>query len=118
MENLTAETFRKKVFNYEKNNEWKFEGKKPAIVDFWADWCQPCKTLGPILEELSKEYKEKIDFYKIDIEDQHELATTFGIKSIPTLLFIPINDKPQMSVGSLDKDDLKKAFTKVFNING
>ncbi|HPW27092.1 MAG TPA: thioredoxin domain-containing protein, partial [Tenuifilaceae bacterium] len=99
IEHLTAETFKQKVFDYEKNTEWKYEGNRPAIVDFYADWCGPCKMVAPILEELSKEYDGKLNIYKVDTEAEQELAGVFGIRSIPSLLFIPLNDQPQMAMG-------------------
>lgn len=90
---LNKADFLKKVYNYEANpNDWKFEGKRPAIVDFYATWCGPCKALHPILEELSKEYSGKIDIYQIDVDQEQDLAAAFGIRSIPTLLMIPMND--------------------------
>jgi thioredoxin len=116
IEHLTAETFKQKVFNYEKNNEWKFEGDKPAIIDFYADWCGPCKMVAPILEELAKEYDGKINIYKVDTEEEQELAAVFGIRSIPSLLFIPLNDQPQMAMGALPKDTFKKAFKDVLGV--
>ena len=83
MEHLNAESFKKKVFNYETNKEWNFEGEKPCIIDFYADWCAPCKMVAPVLEELSNEYKGKIDIFKVDTEEEQELAAVFGIRSIP-----------------------------------
>ncbi len=116
IEHLTLDTFKQKVFDFEKNSEWKFEGEKPAIVDFYADWCGPCKMVAPILEELSKEYDGKLNIYKVDTESEQELASVFGIKSIPSLLFIPKDDKPQMAQGALPKDSLKKAFKEVLGV--
>ncbi|HOK61669.1 MAG: thioredoxin [Tenuifilum sp.] len=116
IEHLTAETFKQKVFDYEKNNEWKFEGDKPAIIDFYADWCGPCKMVAPILEELAKEYEGKLNIYKVDTEEEQELAAVFGIRSIPSLLFIPLNDQPQMAMGALPKDTFKKAFKDVLGV--
>jgi thioredoxin len=113
MEHLTKETFLAKVFNYEENKDWKFEGKLPALIDFYADWCGPCKALAPVLDELAEEYKGKIDIYKIDTEAEQELAGTFGIKSIPSLLFIPMDGQPQMAQGALPKESLKQAFEDV-----
>ncbi len=113
MEHLTKETFFEKVFNYEKNKEWKFEGKLPCIIDFYADWCQPCKIVAPILEELAVEYEGKINIYKIDTEDQQELAAAFGIRSIPSMLFCPVDGQPQMAVGALPKETLKQAIADV-----
>jgi thioredoxin len=111
MEHLTAETFKQKVFNYEINQEWKFEGNKPCIIDFYADWCGPCKMVAPVLEELSKEYEGKIDVYKIDTEQEQELAGAFGIQSIPSILFIPMEGQPQMTMGAMPK----QSFVQVIN---
>src|SRR5690606_41143954 len=90
---LNQESFKEKVFNFETNNEWKFAGDKPAILDFYADWCGPCKMLAAIFEELSKEYQGKIDFYKIDTEKEQQLAGMFGIRSIPTIMFMDTDGK-------------------------
>jgi len=116
LEHLTVDTFKTKVFNYEKNKEWKFEGDKPCMIDFYADWCQPCKMVSPILEELQKEYGDKIIIYKIDTEDQQELAAMFGIKSIPSLLFVPTEGQPQMAVGALPKETFIKAIEDVLGV--
>lgn len=113
MEHLTKETFLEKIFNYEQNKDWKFEGEKPCLIDFYADWCQPCKMLTPILEEVAKEYGDKINIYKIDTEDQQELAAIFGIRSIPSMLFCPTDGAPQMAVGLLPKENLKQAIKEV-----
>ena len=113
LEYLTKQTFLDKVFNYEVNKEWKFEGELPAIIDFFADWCGPCKMVAPILEELSTEYDGKINIYKIDTEAEQELAAAFNIRSIPTMLFIPMKGQPQMAVGALPKDALKNAISEV-----
>ena len=116
MEHLTKETFLEKVFNYEQNKEWKFEGELPCIIDFYADWCGPCKMVGPVLKELAEEYQGKLNIYKVDTEAQQELAAAFGIQSIPAILFVPLNGKPQMSAGALPKNALKKAISEVLNI--
>lgn len=113
LEHLTKETFFEKVFNYEINKDWKFEGKLPCIIDFYADWCGPCKMVAPILEELAVDYAGKINIYKIDTEDQQELAAAFGIRSIPSMLFCPQDGQPQMAVGALPKDSLIKAIDDV-----
>jgi thioredoxin 1 len=113
MEHLTKETFLNKVFNYETNKEWQFEGSLPCLIDFYADWCGPCKVVAPILEELSVEYKDKINIYKVDTEAEQELAAAFGIRSIPSLLFCPKDGKPQMAMGALPKDALKGAIDEV-----
>lgn len=108
---LTKADFLAKVYNYEKNpSEWKYEGDKPAIIDFYATWCGPCKMIAPILEELAKEYDGQIVIYKIDTEKEQELAAAFGIRSIPTLLFIPKTGDPQVAQGALPKATLKKAI--------
>ena len=110
-EHLTVETFKAKVFNYEKNpEEWKFEGDIPCIIDFYADWCKPCKLVAPIMDELSEEYKGKVNIYKINTEQQRELSQMFGIKSIPTVLFVPMKGKPQMSTGALPKESYKQVI--------
>ncbi|MEP0823323.1 MAG: thioredoxin [Ignavibacterium sp.] len=108
-ENLTKQTFLEKVFDYEKNKEWKFEGDLPAVIDFWAPWCGPCRAVAPVIEELSKEYAGRVNFYKINTDEEQELAGAFGIRSIPSLLFIPKTGQPKMAVGALPKDVLKQA---------
>jgi thioredoxin len=113
IEHLTKQAFLEKVFNYEVNQEWKFEGTLPCIIDFYADWCGPCKMVAPLLEELSKEYTGKINIYKVDTEAEQELAAAFGIRSIPSMLFVPKDGQPQMAVGALPKDSLKKAIGDV-----
>ncbi len=105
MEHLTKQTFKDKVFNFEDNNEWDYKGELPCIIDFYADWCQPCKIVSPILEELSKEYEGKINIFKINTEAEQELAGVFGIRSIPSLLFCPVDGQPQMAMGALPKKD-------------
>ncbi|MBU1096557.1 MAG: thioredoxin [Ignavibacteriae bacterium HGW-Ignavibacteriae-2] len=113
LEHLTKQTFLNKVFDYEKNKEWNFNGELPAIIDFYADWCGPCKMVAPILEDLASEYEGKINIYKVDTEAEQELASVFGIRSIPSILFIPKSDKPQMAQGALPKDALKDAIERV-----
>jgi len=113
---LTKQDFLEKVFNYEQNQDWKYEGDKPCIIDFYADWCQPCKIVAPILEELSEEYADKMYVYKVDTEVEQELAAIFGIRSIPSMLFVPMTDKPQMAVGALPKDTIKQAMTEVLGV--
>lgn len=116
MENLTKEVFKEKVFDFENNKEWKFEGDKPCIIDFYADWCAPCRALTPVMEELSEEYKGKVDIYKIDTEKEQELAGMFGIRSIPSILFVPIDAQPQMATGALPKEALQKAIEDVLKV--
>lgn len=100
---LTTEEFKQKVFDYTANKEWKYEGKLPAIVDFYADWCGPCKMVAPILEELSKQYEGKLAIYKVDTDAESEVAAVFNIRSIPTFLFIPVDGQPMMQPGALPK---------------
>lgn len=118
MENLTNESFKEKVFDYENisNNEIGLKSDKPVVVDFYADWCNPCKMVSPILEELSEEYENKIEFYKVNTEEQQELSSVFGIKSIPTIIFIPLDSQPQVLMGALPKDKFKEVISELFNI--
>lgn len=111
-ENLNKETFFEKVFNYEKNKDWKFEGDLPCVIDFWAPWCGPCKMVGPVIEELSEEYKGKVNFYKVNTDEEQELGAAFGIRSIPSMLFVPMDGQPKMAVGALPKHSLKEAIEK------
>ena len=114
VEHLTKETFKEKVFNFEANKDWK--GEKPCLIDFYADWCQPCKIVAPILEELNEEYNGEINIYKVNTEQEQELAGMFGIKSIPSLLFVPKDEQPQMAMGALPKDTLEKAIKDVLKV--
>jgi len=116
LEHLTKETFKEKVFNFELNTEWKFEGKTPCMIDFYADWCGPCKMVAPVLEELQKEYGENIVIYKVDTEVERELASMFGVQSIPSLLFVPVEGQPQMAMGALPKSTFEKAIADVLNV--
>ncbi|MBS2211246.1 thioredoxin [Carboxylicivirga mesophila] len=116
VQHLTNETFKEKVFNYTDSKEWKFEGDKPAVIDFYADWCGPCKMVSPILDELSTEFDGKIDIYKVDTETERELAGAFGIQSIPSILFIPKEGQPQMAQGALPKDTFIRAFKDVLKV--
>ena len=109
---LTAEQFRNEVFDYTTEKEWKFKGDKPAIIDFYADWCGPCKMVAPILEELSDDYKDKVIIYKVDTEVEQELSSVFQIRSIPSMLFIPKDKQPMMQAGALPKDALKNVIEK------
>ena len=111
---LTKEEFLKKVVDYQNNpTEWKYLGDKPCIIDFYASWCGPCKTIAPILEDLAKEYDGQIYIYKIDTEKEQELAAAFGIRSIPTILFCPVGENPQMAQGAMPKDAFKQAIEEV-----
>jgi thioredoxin 1 len=117
LEHLTKETFKTKVFNFEEGKDWKYEGTRPAIIDFYADWCGPCKMVAPILEELKAEYGDKLEIYKVDTEEERELSSLFGIKSIPSLLFVPLDGQPQMAMGALPKDTFRKAIGDVLKID-
>lgn len=116
LEHLTLETFKEKVFNFEQNKEWKYEGSKPCLIDFYADWCAPCKVVAPVLEELQKEYDDKLVIYKVNTEDQQQLAGMFGIQSIPSLLFVPMEGQPQMAMGALPKQSFEKAISEVLKV--
>jgi thioredoxin 1 len=107
---LTTQEFKDKIFNYDASQDWKYQGGLPAIVDFYADWCGPCKTVAPVLEELSKEYEGKLLIYKVDTDAEQELSAVFGIQSIPTLLFIDANGSPAMQAGAYPKHILKKVI--------
>jgi thioredoxin len=107
---LTTDQFKNEVFDYTTETEWNFKGEKPAIVDFYADWCGPCKAVAPVLEELSDEYKDELTIYKVDTEKERELSAVFGIRSIPTILFIPKDGQPMMQPGALPKSVLQKVI--------
>ena len=107
-QHLTAQGFKSKIFNYETEQEWKFKGDKAVIIDFYAHWCGPCKSIAPVLEELSDQYDDRLVIYKIDTDKEIELSSLFGIQSIPTLLFIPINGNPMIQKGALPKNLLQQ----------
>lgn len=107
---LTADGFKEKVFDYTKEQEWKYNGSLPAIIDFYADWCGPCKAVAPVLEELSNEYEGKLLIYKIDTDKEEELSMLFGIQSIPTLLFIPVEGAPMMQKGAIPKNAFQQVI--------
>ena len=111
-ENLTKQSFVEKVFDFEKNSDWKYAGELPCVIDFWAPWCGPCRAVGPVIEELSKEYAGKVNFYKVNTDEEQELAGAFGIRSIPSLLFVPMTGQPKMAVGALPKNTMKEAINK------
>lgn len=107
---MTADDFKEKIFDYSKDEEWNYKGSLPAIVDFYADWCGPCKAVAPVLEELSNEYKDQVVIYKIDTDKEQELSMLFGIQSIPTLLFIPKDGQPMMQKGAIPKNAFKQVI--------
>jgi len=113
---LDKETFKKLVFDYENNTEWKYEGDKPAILDFYADWCGPCRMLSPILAKVQKEYEGKIQVYKINTDKQRELAATFGIRSLPTIVFVPKDGKPQAMLGYRPKEEIENAIKEILKV--
>ncbi|MCD6205734.1 MAG: thioredoxin [Candidatus Marinimicrobia bacterium] len=115
-EHLTKDTFIEKVFDFEKNKEWKYNGELPCIIDFYADWCAPCKMVAPILEELSEEFKGQMNVYKVNTEKEQVLASVFGIRSIPSMLFVPKEGNPQMAVGALPKESLINAIREVLGV--
>lgn len=110
---LTNELFKQNIFNYDVNEQWKFEGKLPVIIDFYADWCGPCKQLSPRIEEIAREYAGKIIVYKVNTDVEQLLAQRIGIRNLPTLLFIPVKGKPQSTMGALPKETLVKAIQEV-----
>ena len=116
--NITKEEFISKVMDYKNNpSEWKYKGDKPAIIDFYASWCGPCKMMAPIMDELAAEYEGKVHIYKVDTEVESELAQVFGIRSIPTILFIPVEGKPMMTQGALPKADMKKIIDENLKVD-
>jgi thioredoxin len=107
---MTTQDFKDKVFNYDTEKDWKYQGNLPAIIDFYADWCGPCKMVAPVLEELAEEYKDRLLIYKVDTDAEQELSAVFGIQSIPTLLFIDANGEPMLQPGALPKHVFKKVI--------
>ncbi|MFN8255623.1 MAG: thioredoxin [Bacteroidales bacterium] len=114
---MTNEIFKQEVFNYEINKSWKFQGDKPVIIDFYADWCKPCKALSPKIEEIAKEYEGKITVYKVNTDKEKDLAQSLGIRSLPTLIFIPTKGQPQATMGDLPKEDIVKIINDYILVN-
>lgn len=110
---LTTADFIAKVYDYKTNKDWVFKGDKPVVIDFYATWCKPCQKVAPIMEELASEYEERIVFYKVDTDKEQELAATFNIQSIPSMLFIPMEGKPTMSSGAFPKEEYVKIIESV-----
>jgi len=117
MEHLTKKTFKEKIFDYETDKEWDFSGDLPCIIDFYADWCGPCKMVAPVLEELETEYKGKLNIYKVNTEKEQDLAADFGISSIPSILFVPKGEKPQMAAGALPKQSFVEVINDLLKVN-
>jgi thioredoxin 1 len=113
---MTNAVFKQKVFNYETNKSWKFEGNLPVIIDFYATWCGPCRQLSPRVEEIARKYEGKIVVYKVDTDKEQLLAQTMGISSLPTLLFIPVKGQPRSSVGAVPNETLEKAIAEVLMV--
>lgn len=117
VQEMNAEMFRQRVTDYVSTpNEWNFKGDKPAIIDFYATWCGPCKMMSPIVDEMAEKYSGKIDVYKVDIDRQEELAALFGIRSIPTFVFIPADSLPQKSIGAMSKVQFEDAIRSVLKV--
>jgi len=115
---ITTAEFKQKIYNFDESSEWKFKGTTPCIVDFYADWCKPCKMVAPIMDELAKQYGDKVIFYKVNVDNEPDLANAFGVQSIPSMLFCPGDgSKPQMSTGALGKEDYKKIITDVLKVS-
>ena len=114
---LNKDSFKEEVFDYETNKEWKYNGKVPAILDFYADWCGPCRQLAPVLDEMQKEYKGKIQVFKVNTDKEKELAAVFGIRSLPTIVFIPVDGEPQAAMGFRPKADLEKMVTEILKVS-
>lgn len=116
MEKLSKQDFIEKVFDYENEKEWRYRGALPAIVDFYADWCGPCKMVAPILEKIDAEYTGKIQIYKVDTDKEQELMAAFGIQSIPSLLFIALDSPPQMVSGAISRQAFDKIISNILKV--
>ncbi len=114
---LDKSAFINQVFDYEKSSDWAYKGSKPAIIDFYADWCGPCRKLSPLLEELQGDYNGEIQIYKVDTEKSKELAAAFGIRSLPTIVFIPLNGEPQAVLGFVPKEQLNKMIADILKVS-
>jgi thioredoxin 1 len=117
MEQLTKSVFKEKIFDFEADKEWTYKGNLPAIIDFYADWCGPCKMVTPVLQELSDKYAGKLEIFKVNTEQEQEISGAFGIQSIPSLLFIPLGEQPRMATGALPKDAFEEIIRDVLKVN-
>ncbi len=113
---LTTEGFKQLIFDYTQSQTWQYKGDKPCVIDFYADWCRPCKYVAPIMEELAKEYQGKVIFFRVNVDQERELAQVFGIQSIPSILFCPVTGMPQMAVGAMQKENYIKAITEITKV--
>ena len=114
VQNLTIADFKKQIMDFEANpQEWKYLGDKPAIIDFYATWCGPCKATAPVLEKIAEKYDGRINVFKVDVDKEQELAALFGVRSIPSLLFIPMSEKPQMATGATMQNDFERAIADI-----
>lgn len=116
MEILNLETFKEKVFDFTASKEWVYKGQKPAVIDFYADWCGPCHQLNPILQDTEEIFKNQVIFYKVNTELSPELAALFEVRSIPALLFIPLGEEPAMSAGVVPREKLEQAIRELFSL--
>ena len=117
MENLTVETFKTKIFDFEKNETWNYAGERPVIIDFYADWCAPCRALAPVLEQVAKEYEGRVDVYKVNTETDPMLAALFSVRGIPAILFVPKQGDPAMSSGYMPVESFRNAIKDLFGIS-
>jgi thioredoxin len=116
METLTLQSFKDKIFDFESSQEWAYKGAKPAIIDFYADWCGPCRALAPIIEQVATTYSGLVEIYKVDTEASPELAALFGIRGIPSVLFIPMTGEPAMNAGVIPEEGFDQAIAEIFEI--
>jgi thioredoxin 1 len=116
IEHLTKTDFLSRVFDFEKKGSWQFEGRRPAIIDFWAEWCPPCKMISPILEDLASQYTGKVDIFKVNADEQPEIASVFNVLSLPSLVYIPLKDAPHLSVGAMPKTGIQKLMREVLKV--
>ncbi|GAB5465158.1 MAG: thioredoxin [Candidatus Kapaibacteriales bacterium] len=115
--NITTQEFKENIFNYTEKTEWNYEGELPLVIDFYADWCAPCKAVAPIMDELSNDYEDRVEILKVDTEKEKELSAAFGIRSIPSVLFVPKEGQPKMAIGAMDKKGYQNAIEDVLGVS-